>query len=370
MIADTFISRPRLAGVISIVLFLAGLIAMTRMPVEQFPNIVPPQVSVTASYPGAGAEVTEATVAQVIEDKVIGVDNMIYMKSISGADGSYTLNISFEVGTDPDIATVLVQNRVALAEPLLPSEVRQTGVKVAKKSASLLLGVVLHSSDAAITGPTLTNYARINIVDSLKRVRGVGDATVFAGDEFAMRVILDVDRLTAMNLTPADVTAALRIQNVQAAIGRVGGQPMTEDPGLQLTVQTQGRLTDPDEFGRIIVRSNADGSTVRVADIAKVELGSRNADISSFFNGAPATLVGIYLAPGANSLAAADGVKSARARLSAAFPAGIEYEIVADSSVFVKESIRSVEHTLIEAFVLVVLVVFIFLGSLRATIIP
>jgi len=370
MIADTFISRPRLAGVISIVLFLAGLIAMTRMPVEQFPNIVPPQVSVTASYPGAGAEVTEATVAQVIEDKVIGVDNMIYMKSTSGADGSYTLNISFEVGTDPDIATVLVQNRVALAEPLLPSEVRQTGVKVAKKSASLLLGVVLHSSDAAITGPTLTNYARINIVDSLKRVRGVGDATVFAGDEFAMRVILDVDRLTAMNLTPADVTAALRSQNVQAAIGRVGGQPMTEDPGLQLNVQTQGRLTDPDEFGRIIVRSNADGSTVRVADIAKVELGSRNADISSFFNGAPATLVGIYLAPGANSLAAADGVKSALARLSAAFPAGIEYEIVADSSVFVKESIRSVEHTLIEAFVLVVLVVFIFLGSLRATIIP
>ncbi|MCA3526033.1 MAG: efflux RND transporter permease subunit, partial [Rhodobacter sp.] len=370
MIADTFISRPRLAGVISIVLFLAGLIAMTRLPVEQFPNIVPPQVSVSASYPGAGAEVTEATVAQVIEDKVIGVDNMIYMKSTSGADGSYTLNISFEVGTDPDIATVLVQNRVALAEPLLPSEVRQTGVKVAKKSASLLLGVVLHSSDAAVTGPTLTNYARINIVDSLKRVPGVGDATVFAGDEFAMRVILDVDRLTAMNLTPADVTAALRSQNVQAAIGRVGGQPMTEDPGLQLTVQTQGRLTDPDAFARIIVRSNADGSTVRIADIAKVELGSRNADISSFFNGAPATLVGIYLAPGSNSLAAADGVKSALARLSASFPAGIEYEIVADSSVFVKESVRSVEHTLIEAFVLVVLVVFFFLGSLRATVIP
>jgi len=236
MIADTFISRPRLAGVISIVLFLAGLIAMTRMPVEQFPNIVPPQVSVTASYPGAGAEVTEATVAQVIEDKVIGVDSMIYMKSTSGADGSYALNISFEVGTDPDIATVLVQNRVALAEPLLPAEVKQTGVKVAKKSSSLLLGVVLHATDAAITGPTLTNYARINLVDALKRVPGVGDATVFAGDEFAMRVNLDVDRLTALNLTPADVTAALRSQNLQAAIGRVGGQrprPATErpDPG-------------------------------------------------------------------------------------------------------------------------------------------
>jgi hydrophobe/amphiphile efflux-1 (HAE1) family protein len=370
MIADTFISRPRLAGVISIVMFLAGLIAMTRMPIEQFPNIVPPMVNVTASYPGAGAEVTEQTVAQVIEDKVIGVDDMIYMKSTSGADGSYNLAISFAVGTDPDIATVNVQNRVALAEPLLPSEVKQTGVKVAKRSTSLLMGVVLHATDPAITGATLTNYARINLVDALKRVPGVGDATIFAADEFAMRLALNVDVMTALQVTPADVTAAVRSQNVQAAIGRVGGQPMTTDPGLQLNLQTQGRLSDAEEFGRIIIRSNPDGSAVTVADVARVDLGAKSSDIASYFNGAPATLVGIYLAPGANSLAAAEGVKATLERLSEAFPAGISHEIVADSSVFVEESISAVEHTLIEAFVLVVLVVFVFLGSLRATIIP
>ena len=370
MIADTFIRRPRLAGVISIVLFLAGLIAMTVMPIEQFPDIVPPQVSVTASYPGAGAEVTEQTVAQVIEDKVVGVDNMIYMKSTSGADGSYTLTVSFKVGTDPDIATVNVQNRVALAEPLLPSEVKQTGVKVAKKSAALLMGVTLHAPSGQIDGPTLTNYARINLVDSLKRVPGVGDASMFSADEFAMRVMIDIDRLAAFDLTPDDVTAAIRSQNLQAAIGRVGGQPMTRDPGLQLNVQTQGRLSDPAEFSRIIVRSNPDGSAITIADVATVELGSRSSDIATQFNGAPATMVGIYLAPDANSLAAAAGIKATMERLSQSFPDGIEYEIVADSSIFVEESIAEVEHTLIEAFVLVVLVVFVFLGSLRATIIP
>ncbi len=370
MIADTFIHRPRLAGVISIVMFLAGLIAMTQMPIEQFPDIVPPQVNVTASYPGAGAEVTEQTVAQVIEDKVIGVDDMIYMKSTSGADGSYSLSISFEVGTDPDIATVNVQNRVALAEPLLPSEVKQTGVKVAKKSPALLMGVVLYATDDSITGSTLTNYARINLIDSLKRVPGVGDASLFAADEFAMRVALDVDRLTAFQLTPADVTAALRAQNLQAAIGRVGGQPMTTDPGLQLNVQTQGRLSEPDEFGRIIIRSDPDGSAITVADVATVELGSKSRDVGTFYNGAPATMAGLYLAPGANSLAAAAGVKATLERLSASFPEGISYELVGDSSVFVEESIAEVEHTLIEAFILVVIVVFIFLGSLRATIIP
>jgi hydrophobe/amphiphile efflux-1 (HAE1) family protein len=370
MFADIFIARPRLAGVISIVLFLAGLIAMRSLPIEQFPNIVPPQVSVTASYPGAGAEVTEQTVAQVIEDKVIGVDDSIYMKSTSGGDGSYALTVTFAVGTDPDIATVNVQNRVALAEAALPAEVRQTGVKVAKKSSALLMGVALFSSDGALTGATLTNYARINLIDALKRVPGVGDATIFSSNEFAMRVILDVDRLTAFQMVPSDVAAALKSQNVQAAIGRIGGQPMTEDPGLQLTIQTQGRLSDPEEFARIILRSNADGSSVTVGDVATVELGERNSDIITSYNGSPATMVGVYLAPGANALVAADGVKKVVSDMSASFPAGVQYEIVGDSSIFVKESIAEVEHTLIEAFVLVVIVVFVFLGSLRATIIP
>lgn len=370
MISDVFIKRPRLASVISIVLFLAGLIAMTSMPIEQFPNIVPPQVSVTATYPGASAEVTEATVAQVIEDKVVGVDDMLYMSSTSGSDGSYTLTVSFAVGTDPDIATVNVQNRVALAEPMLPSEVKQTGVKVAKKSTSLLLGVALLATDPAISGATLTNYARVTLLDELKRVPSVGDASIFGSNEFAMRIVLDVDRLAALNLVPADVANALRSQNIQAAIGRIGGQPMVQDPGFQLNIVTQGRLSDPEEFARIKIRSNPDGSTVTIGDVAKVELGERNSDVQSFYNGQPATLIGIYMTPGGNSLAAADGVKAVMERVAPTMPPGIGYEIVADNSIFVKESIAEVEHTLIEAFVLVVLVVFIFLGSLRATIVP
>lgn len=370
MFADIFIQRPRLAGVISIVMFLAGLIALTRMPVEQFPDIVPPQVSVVAVYPGAGAEVVEQTVAQVIEDKVVGVDDMIYMSSTSGADGTYILNISFEVGTDPDIATVNVQNRVALAEPLLPSEVTQTGVQVSKKSASLLLGVALYAENDSVSGADLTNYARINLLDTVKRVEGIGDASMFGSNQFAMNIDVDVDRLAALNLTPGDIIAALRSQNVQAAIGRVGGQPVTEDPGLQLNITTKGRLETADEFARIIVRANEDGSVVRVSDVANVTLGEQSSDVTTTFNGAPSTLIGVYLAPGGNAIAAADGVKAAIERASPSFPEGMTFEVVSDSSEFVKDSISEVEHTLIEAFVLVVIVVFIFLGSLRATIVP
>ena len=370
MIADVFIRRPRLAAVISIVLFIAGLIALVRMPVEQYPDIVPPQVAVVAAYPGAGAEVVEQTVAQVIEDRVIGVDNMIDMSSTSGADGSYILVISFEVGTDPDLATVNVQNRVALAEPLLPPEVRQTGVRVAKKSSSLLMGVALHAEDARITGGDLTNHARINLLDALKRVEGVGDASMFGANEFAMRIDLDVDRLTELGLTPGDIIAALRSQNLQAAIGRIGGQPMTRDPGMQLNISTKGRLESPEDFARIILRTDADGGTLRVGDVADVTLGERSTDVTTSFNGSPATLIGIYLAPGANAIAAANGVKAAMERAADRFPEGMTFDIVSDNSVFVKESIEAVQHTLIEAFVLVVLVVFVFLGSLRATIVP
>ena len=341
MIADIFIRRPRLAAVISIVLFLAGLIALTRMPIEQYPNITPPVVSVTATYPGAGAEVTEATVAQVIEDKVIGVDGMIYMSSTSNADGAYSLNVSFEVGTDPDIATVNVQYRVALV-----------------------------GEDPVITGPDLTNYARTRVLDGLKRVPGVGDASVFGANEFAMRVILDTDRLAAYGLVPADVANAIKTQNLQAAIGRIGGQPMTADPTLQLTIVTQGRLSDPEEFARIKIRSNPDGSMITVGDVATVQLGSKSSDVQSWFDGKPGTLIGVYLAPGGNALTAADGIKAVMEGLAPTMPQGIGYRIIADNSIFVKESIHEVQKTLIEAFVLVVIVVFLFLGSLRATLIP
>jgi hydrophobe/amphiphile efflux-1 (HAE1) family protein len=370
MIADVFIRRPRLAGVISIVLFLAGLIALQRMPVEQFPDIVPPQVSVVASYPGAGAEVVEQTVAQVIEDQVIGVDDMIYMRSTSGADGTYSLSISFEVGTDPDLATINVQNRVALAEPLLPPDVRQTGVRVSKKSSSLLMGVALYAADEIVTGGDLTNYARLTLLDGLKRVPGVGDASIFAANQFAMQINLDVDRLAALGLTPSDISAALRSQNVQAAIGRVGGQPVTQDPGVQLNITARGRLETPEEFGEIIVRTGADGSVVRVRDVAEVVLGERSADVGTSFDGVPATLIGIYLAPGANAIAVAEGVRAQLAAATPDLPSGMAIEIVSDTSEFVAESITEVQHTLLEAFVLVVLVVYVFLGSLRATIVP
>jgi hydrophobe/amphiphile efflux-1 (HAE1) family protein len=368
VISSVFIDRPRLAAVISIVLFLAGLIALTRLPVEQYPDIVPPSVSVTATYPGAGAEVVAQTVAQVIEDKVVGVDDMIYMSSTSAADGSYALSVSFAVGTDPDIATVNVQNRVALAEPLLPPEVRQLGVRVAKQSTSLLMGVVLSTEDGSVDGPTLTNLARINVIDRLKRVPGVGDASIFAADEFSMRIDLDVDRLTQLGLVPGDVIAALRTQNVQAAIGRTGGQPLTEDPGLQLNISTTGRLSEPEEFGAIILRANPDGSLLRVRDVAEVRLGARSSDVFARFDGQPGTLIGIYLSPGSNALAAAEGVREVLAGTD--LPDGVIAEFVSDNSIFVADSIHEVQKTLYEAFALVVIVVFVFLGSLRATLVP
>ena len=268
MLSDVFIKRPRLAGVISIVLTIAGLIAVTAMPVERYPEIAPPVVQVRAAYPGAGAEVVEQAVAQVIETQVVGVDDMIYMSSKSGSDGTYILAISFEVGTDPDIATVNVQNRVSLAEPRLPAEVRQTGVSVLKRSSNLMMGVVLYAEDPDISGETLTNFATINLLDTIKRVPDVGDATIFALNEFSMNVNVDVDRLTSLGMTPADVVGALQSQNVQAAIGTVGGQPQKVDPVLQLNVQTMGRLSEPAEFEQIIIRANSDGSVVRVGDVA------------------------------------------------------------------------------------------------------
>lgn len=370
MISEVFIDRPRLAAVISIVLTLAGLIALTALPVAQFPDIVPPQVSVSASYPGAGAEVVEATVAQPIESQVIGVDNMLYMKSTSGADGSYNLTVTFAVGTDPDIATVNVQNRVSLSEAGLPAEVKQTGVSVRKRSSALMQVITVHSKNDEFDSLFLSNYATINLLDTIKRVPGVGDASMFGAKDYAMRIVLDIDRLTNLGLTPTDVVNALRSQNVQAAIGRIGAQPMTTDPLFQLNLQTQGRLTDPAQFGNVVLRAEPDGSFVRVRDVAKVELGAASSDSGARFDGKPVAMIGTYAAPGANALAAAAGVTAAMERLSKSFPEGLTYEISYDTSEFVKASVESVQHTLFEAFILVIIVVFIFLGSIRATIIP
>ncbi len=370
MLSDVFINRPRLAGVISIVLTIAGMIAMTAMPVERYPDISPPVVQVLATYPGASAEVVEQAVAQIIETEVVGVDDMIYMSSKSGSDGSYLLAVSFAVGTDPDIATVNVQNRVSLAEPRLPSEVKQIGVSVLKRSSNLMMGVVLYAEEDYVTGETLTNFATVNLLDTIKRVPDVGDATIFALNEFAMNVNLDVDRLTALGLTPGDVVGALQAQNLQAAIGTVGGQPQKVDPILQLNVQTMGRLSDAEQFEQIIIRANSDGSVVRVGDVAKAELGARVESIGTTFNGGPGTMIGVYLAPGGNLVNSATILKERLEELRPTLPEGVGMTVVADSSVFVLDSMKEVKKTLIEAFIIVGVVVFLFLGSWRATIIP
>lgn len=366
----TFIDRPRLAIVISIVITIAGLVSLDRLPVAQFPEVVPPQVRVTAFYPGASAQVVEETIAQPLEQQVIGVEDMIYMKSTSGADGSYSLTVTFAVGTDPDIATVNVQNRVSSAEAQLPSDVRATGVTVRKASNAQLLLISIYDKDQQLDDLFLSNYATINLVDPLKRVPGIGDVTVIGGRDYSMRIELDVERMTSLGLTPTDVTNAVRSQNVQAAIGRVGAQPLETDPGLQFNMVTQGRLTDPSEFENIVLRAEPDGSLLRVKDVATVELGARNYDAIAAFNDQPTVLISISQSPGGNALAIRDGVVQTLDRLSESFPSGLEYDLTYDLTSFIDASIEELQVTLLQAFALVILIVFIFLGSVRATLIP
>ncbi|MEM1274887.1 MAG: multidrug efflux RND transporter permease subunit [Pseudomonadota bacterium] len=370
MISQLFIKRPRFALVISIVISLAGLIAMTQLPIAQFPDIVPPQVQVTAAYPGAGADVVEATVAQPIEQQVVGVSDMLYMKSTSGSDGSYNLTVTFAPGTDPDINTVNVQNRVSLAEAALPEEVTRSGLSTKKKSSALLQVISITSDNPDHDALFLSNFATINVLDSVKRTRGVGDAVIFGAQDYSMRVWLDIDRMTNLEITPSDVINALNAQNVQAAVGRIGAQPMTTDPTFQLSVQTQGRLTSVEEFEEIVVRALPDGSYIYVRDIGRVELGAKTQDSVSQFNGQPTAMIGVYLAPGANAIATAAGIEAALERVETSFPDGVSWLIPYDTVSFVEASIEEVEHTLIEAFGLVVVVVFFFLGSFRMTLIP
>jgi len=370
MISAVFVDRPRLAIVIAFVITIAGALALLQIPVAQFPDIVPPQVTVTGVFPGASADVVETSVAQPLEAQVVGVDRSLYMKSTSGNDGSYTLTVSFALGTDPDINTVNVNNRVQSALSQLPTEVQQQGLVVQKKSSAILQFIVLYSDNGEQDPLFITNYAIINVLDAISRTPGVGQASLFAKLNYSMRIWFDSQRLTSLNLAPSDVIAAIRAQSVQAPVGRIGARPISDQQQFQFNVQTQGRLATPEQFGNIVLRANPDGSVLRISDVARVEIGAQNLDSESRIDGRAGVPIGIYLAPGANAVTTAKAVQATLQKLSARFPTGLTYLVQYDSTTFVTDTIKEVMKTLGEAFVLVVIVVFLFLGNLRATVIP
>jgi hydrophobe/amphiphile efflux-1 (HAE1) family protein len=370
MFSSIFVDRPRLAIVIAIVTAIAGLVSMLVIPIAQLPNIVPPQVQVTATYPGASSEVVDTTVAQVIESQVIGVDKMIYMKSISGNDGSYSLLISFELGTDPDINTVNVNNRVQIALSKMPDEVKRSGVSVKKKSSALLGVIAVYSPKQTHDELFLSNYVTINILDQIKSTPGVGDALLFGPQDYAMRIWIKTDQLTGLGLSTKDVISAIQSQNVQAAVGRIGARPISNDQQLQLNIQTKGRLSSIEEFRKIIIRTNPDGSVLRLGDISRIELGAANLDRETRLNGAPATLVAVYQSPGANALTTIKALRKLMGDSEKSFADDMAWKITYDPTTFVVATIDKVKHTLLEAAALVLLVVFLFLGNLRATLIP
>ncbi len=370
MISAFFIRRPVFAAVVSIVIVLAGTMALGGLPVEQYPQIVPPQVVVTATYPGASAEVLAESVAAPLEQEINGVDGMIYVNSVSSSSGTVRVIVSFEIGTDPDQATIDVNNRVKAAESRLPEEVRRQGVRVQKRSSNILELVALFSEDGRYDSVYISNYALLNVIDELKRIPGVGDASLFGAKDYSMRIWLRPDQLAQYDLTPTQVAAAIREQNSQFAAGRFGQPPTGEVHAFTYSATTQGRLVTPEEFEQIILRTNPDGAALRLQDVARVELGAWNYNFQASYQGRPTVPIAIYLQPGANALNTADAVFKAMEELAPRFPEGMEYTIPFDTTTFVRVSIDEVIATFIEAIILVVLVVFLFLQNARATLIP
>jgi multidrug efflux pump len=365
-----FIERPIFAMVISIVIVIAGLLAYISLPTAQYPEIAPPTVQVTASYPGADPKVVAETVATPIEEQVNGVENMLYMSSQSTADGTMTLTVTFKLGTDLDIAQVLVQNRVAIATPQLPLEVRNLGVTVQKQSPDLMMVVHLLSPDGTYSQSYISNYAFLQIRDPLSRLDGIGNVNVFGAREYSMRIWLDPDKMYARSLTTDDIVAAIQAQNVQVAAGRLGAEPAPPGTELQLTINTEGRLVTPDQFGQIIVKRGDAGEIVYLSDVSRVELGAKDYNVSSYLDGKPAVALVIFQLPGSNAVKTAHEVRALMLRLSKSFPSGLQYTIVYDPTQFIEQSVEAVIHTLFEAVALVLIVVLVFLQTWRATIIP
>jgi hydrophobe/amphiphile efflux-1 (HAE1) family protein len=369
-ISRFFIDRPIFAAVISILITLIGGVAYFSLPVAQYPDIAPPSIQVTAQYPGASAEIVSQTVATPIEQEVNGVDDMIYMTSQSTSDGSMALKVTFKLGTDLDIAQVLVQNRVAIATPRLPEQVRALGVQVVKQSPDLMMVIHLSSPDDSRNLLYISNYATLHVKDVLARVDGVGNVVIFGARDYAMRVWLNPEKLAIRDLTAGDVMGALRGKNVQVAAGVINQPPVPQPGAFQLNVETQGRLTTPEAFGNIIVKSDGDGRVVRVRDIARVELGAADYNRNGYLDERVAIPMGIFQRPGSNALETAAEVEATMEKLSKSFPAGLRYDIVYNPTVFISDSVAAVITTMFEAVILVVLVIIIFLQTWRASVIP
>ncbi|HMP84362.1 MAG TPA: efflux RND transporter permease subunit, partial [Verrucomicrobiota bacterium] len=368
--ADFFIRRPIVAMVIAILTVIVGAITLSRLPISEYPPVSPTMIQVTTTYRGAAAEAVMESVATPIESKVNGVDKLLYMQSFNANDGKLTLNVYFDVGTDVDIMQVNTQNRVGQAEAQLPDAVKKEGVVVNRSSPDILMVIALSSPKGTYDAVFLGNYCDINLVDALKRVKGVGDVKNFTAQDYSMRVWLRPDKLASLGITPQDISNAIKEQNAQSPAGRIGAEPAPPGTEMTFNVRALGLLKDPKEFEEIIIRSNPDGSQVKIRDVARVELGAQTYDLRARLNKSPAGAIGIYLAPGANALETADNVRKILEDAKSRFPPDMDYDVALDTTLPIKASMDEIVHTLFEAVILVLLVVYIFLQSFRATIIP
>jgi HAE1 family hydrophobic/amphiphilic exporter-1 len=370
MISKFFIERPVLANVIALLTIVIGAVALLELPVAQYPPITPPTVQVTTRYPGASAQVLVDTVALPIEEQVNGVEGMLYMQSTSASDGTYALIVTFDIGTDPDFAQVLVQNRVAIALPSLPPPVQQQGVITQKKSTAILQIVTLSAADGRYNSLFLRNYATINLQDELARLPGVGNVTIFGAGQYSMRIWLQPDQLEARNLVPQDVINAVQQQSQQVAAGQIGMPPAATDQSFQYTINVPGRLSDAAEFGDIIVKADQGGRITRLKDVARVELGAQSYNQFFKLDGQPAAGIAIFQLPEANALDVATRVEATMERLAAAFPPGLVHAIPFDTTTFVRASIDEVYRTLFIAAILVLIVIMVFVQDWRAILVP